>query len=271
VDTPRLSIQGISKRFVGRAGTEVEALAPVSLSICQGEFVSIIGPSGCGKSTLLNLVAGLATPTTGRMLLDGEPFEGPCADRGVVFQKYTLYPWLDVQDNISFGLKLAGVSAAARRETAHHFMGEMGLLEFARAYPAQLSGGMQQRVAIARALAVSPKVLLMDEPFGALDAQTRESMQELLLRVRSAEEMTVLFITHDIDEALYLSDRVHLMSARPGQIVAQFDPPGARHERDQARTSPEFLAMRREIRALLRHNATQVEEMVVSIGSAARQ
>ena len=257
MNAPRLSFQGVSKRFPGRGGVEVDALEPVCLDIHQGEFVSIIGPSGCGKSTLVNLAAGLTPTTTGRMLLDGVAFQGPSADRGVVFQKYTLYPWLDVRDNIGFGLKLAGSSAAACRAASEHFMGEMGLTEFAHAYPAQLSGGMQQRVAIARALAVSPRVLLMDEPFGALDAQTRESMQELLLRVRSAEEMTVLFITHDIEEALYLSDRVHIMSARPGRIVAQFIPPGAREERDQVRVSAEFLAMRQEIRALLRHDAPQ--------------
>ena len=253
----------MSKRFKTRAGADLEALAPISLDICQGEFVSIVGPSGCGKSTLLNLAAGLAVPTTGRMFLDAEPFEGPCADRGVVFQKYTLYPWLDVRDNIVFGLKLGGASAAARNAAAAHFIDEMGLSEFARAYPGQLSGGMQQRVAIARALATSPKVLLMDEPFGALDAQTRESMQELLLRVRSAEEMTVLFITHDIDEALYLSDRVHIMSARPGRMMAEFSPPGARYERDEVRFGPDFLAMRQEIRGLLRHDARQVEEILV--------
>jgi ABC-type nitrate/sulfonate/bicarbonate transport system ATPase subunit len=246
-----LRVAGVEKRFAAR-GSVIDALGPVSLDISRGQLVSIVGPSGCGKSTLLTIIAGLTPASAGTVMVDSQVVERPGADRGLVFQTYTLFPWLSVRDNVAFGLKLAGRAPAARKALADHFIDEMGLGEFTRAYPRELSGGMQQRVAIARALAASPTVLLMDEPFGALDSQTRESMQELLLRVQSVEQTTILFVTHDIDEALYLSDRVLVMSRRPGRFLAEFTPPGARAERDALRLTPLTLEVKREIHHLLR-------------------
>ena len=247
-----LRVDAVEKRFVRRRDETVQALGPVSMDIQPGELVTIVGPSGCGKSTLLGIIAGLVRASAGRVVLDGRSVDRPGADRGLVFQSYTLYPWLNVEDNITFGLRLAGRGRAERRQVADRFIGEMGLSGFGRAYPRELSGGMQQRVAIARALATSPRVLLMDEPFGALDSQTRESMQELLLRVQSLERTSVLFVTHDIDEALYLSDRVYVMSGRPGRLVAEFAMLGDRSVRESLRFNPAGLHRKREIHDLLR-------------------
>jgi len=202
----------------GADESEVIAVKDVSLNVQPGEFVSLIGPSGCGKSTLLSIVAGFVKPTKGEALLDGKAITRPGSDRGVVFQQYSLFPWLSVRKNVEFGLKMAGVEQNKRLTTARSLLDLAGLLSFENHYPDQLSGGMKQRAAIARTLAFDPKILLMDEPFGALDAQTRGLMQSELLRIWQRTPKTVIFVTHDVQEAVYLADRVAVMSARPGRI-----------------------------------------------------
>ena len=199
-------------------GGGVLALDDISLDVQEGQFGAIVGASGCGKSTLLNIVGGLVTPTEGEVRLDGEPIDGPGADRGMVFQSYTLYPWKTVRRNVEFGLALRRAPKEERRAVTDALIAQVGLEGFADAYPKALSGGMKQRVAIARALANDPKVLLMDEPFGALDAQTRVVMQELLLDIWERSRKTVLFVTHDIDEAILLADVVYVLSSRPGTL-----------------------------------------------------
>ncbi|MDQ0467877.1 ABC transporter ATP-binding protein [Labrys wisconsinensis] len=215
--TPKLHIAGLGKTFRGDRG-DVVALDGVTLDLAENEFVSLVGTSGCGKSTLLSIVAGLEEHDQGELLVDGQPIEGPGRDRGVVFQSYTLLPWLTAQGNVEFALKAAGRSAAEARAVAADHLALVGLTGFADAYPSELSGGMKQRVAIARALSYRPKMLLMDEPFGALDALTRHHMQELLARIWERHRLTVLFVTHDVEEAVYMSDRVAVMSNRPGRI-----------------------------------------------------
>ena len=212
-----VEIQTLSKRYEVDDG-EIVALSSISLTIEEGEFVCLLGPSGCGKSTLLKIVAGLIEPTGGSIRIDGRQVARPGPDRAVVFQDYALFPWMTVADNVEFGLAARGVDAARRRATSAELLKAVGLGDFATKYPHHLSGGMKQRVSIARALAVEPVLLLMDEPFGALDAQTRYVMQQELLRIWSAYRKTVLFVTHSIDEALYLGDRVVIMTARPGRI-----------------------------------------------------
>ena len=214
---PKLRVAGLGKTFAGR-GQPVEALRGVDLDIGHNEFVALVGTSGCGKSTLLSIAAGLDEQTAGRIEIDGQPIQGPGRDRGVVFQSYTLLPWLTALGNVEFALKAAGKSSAGARQIALEHLKLVGLTNFADAYPQQLSGGMKQRVAIARALSYRPQVLLMDEPFGALDALTRHHMQELLTRIWERDRTTVLFITHDVEEAVYLADRVAVMSNRPGRI-----------------------------------------------------
>jgi NitT/TauT family transport system ATP-binding protein len=214
MDAPKLSVSNLRKVFDGRAG-EVVALDGVDFEIAEKEFVTVIGTSGCGKSTLLSIIAGLEEETEGVVLVDGDYVIGPGRDRGVVFQSYTLFPWLTAQKNVEFALR--GPSRE-RAETAREHLDLVGLERFRDSYPSQLSGGMRQRVAIARALSYKPEVLLMDEPFGALDAQTRQLMQELLTKVWEEHRLTVMFVTHDIDEAVFLSDRVLVMTARPGKI-----------------------------------------------------
>jgi NitT/TauT family transport system ATP-binding protein len=215
----RVALRGVSKTFIDRKrGRETTALADVSLSIATGEFVCLLGPSGCGKSTILNLVAGFERATAGEVLLDGQAIAGPGPDRGMVFQQPLLFPWLNILDNITFGPRMAGVPAGKYLPPAREYIQLMGLSGFEQHYPYELSGGMQQRVALARAWIGEPELFLMDEPFGALDAQTRLMMQELLLRVWERARTTVLFVTHDIDEALFLADRIVVMSARPGRI-----------------------------------------------------
>jgi len=201
--------------------SEVEAVRHVSLRVEPGEFVSIIGPSGCGKSTLLNAVAGFLKPTGGTITVDGEAIGGPSADRGMVFQQYSLFPWKTVRENVEFGLKMKGKSKHQREIAARTLLGLAGLLAFENHYPDRLSGGMKQRVGIVRALATGPKMLLLDEPFGSLDAQTRVIMQQILTNMWQRLKISVLFVTHDIDEAIFLSDRVYCMTARPGTIKAE--------------------------------------------------
>jgi ABC-type nitrate/sulfonate/bicarbonate transport system ATPase subunit len=214
-----VSVRDVSRVFPGTQGQpETLALQSSSLEIADNDFVTVLGPSGCGKSTLLRIVAGLDFATTGQVLVDGTPVAGPGADRGMVFQSYTLFPWLTVRQNICFGLREKGVAEAKQKEVSEYFLQQVGLSGFDSHFPKMLSGGMQQRTALARALANDPKVLLMDEPFGALDHQTRELMQELLLSIWEKHNKTVLFVTHDIDEAIFMANRVVVMSARPGRI-----------------------------------------------------
>jgi NitT/TauT family transport system ATP-binding protein len=251
----RLRIDDVALRFGPKGGNEVTALERISLDVADQEFAVIVGPSGCGKTSLLRLVAGLIEPTQGSITLDGTLVTGPGRDRGMVFQSYTLFPWLTVRDNIEFGLKIAGVSPAERARVARHFISEVGLEGFEAAYPKHLSGGMMQRVALARALANDPAILLMDEPFGALDSQTRSLMQELLLGLWQNAHKTVLFITHDIDEAILLGDRVHVMTARPGRIKECIEVKIARPRSADTLTSAEFIAIKRRIMALIHDEA----------------
>ena len=251
--SPLLSIQGVSRTFISPKGQVTQALLPVDFDVQENDFVTILGPSGCGKSTMLRIVAGLDHPTSGRVLLGGRPVEGPGADRGMVFQSYTLFPWLTIEQNIRFGLRERGMPEAQQKERADYFIAKVGLRGFEQHFPKQLSGGMQQRTAIARALANDPKILLMDEPFGALDNQTRVLMQELLLGIWEAERKTVMFVTHDIDEAIFMANRVAVFSARPGRIKTELavDLPHPRHY--TIKTSPEFMDLKarltEEIRA----------------------
>ena len=250
----KLFIDNVSRIFPGaRRRAPTRALEPTNLTIPDNDFVTIIGPSGCGKSTLLRLVAGLDQPTTGQILLNGIPVSEPGPDRGMVFQSYTLFPWLTVADNIAFGLREKGTPAHRRTAIVREWLVRIDLVSFEHHYPKQLSGGMQQRTAIARALANDPAILLLDEPFGALDNQTRALMQELLLDIWERERKTVLFVTHDIEEAIFLASRVVVMTARPGRLKAdvRIDLPHPR--RYTIKTSPEFSALKarltEEIRA----------------------
>jgi NitT/TauT family transport system ATP-binding protein len=252
----KLELRQLRKTYASRQGA-TEALAPTSFIVGDGEFVTLLGPSGCGKSSTLSLIAGLERPSGGEILLDGVPVTGPGRERGMVFQNYTLFPWLTVAKNIEFSLGLAqnraAAGAVADERRAHALLALMGLEAFRGAYPRELSGGMKQRVAIARALTNRPKVLLMDEPFGALDAQTREELQELMLLLQEHEKTTVLFVTHDVEEALYLSSRILVFSARPGRIVRElvvpFGPPPGR--RAELKLTAEFTALKRELVGLL--------------------
>ncbi|WP_349236736.1 MULTISPECIES: ABC transporter ATP-binding protein [unclassified Devosia] len=223
------------------------ALENFNLQVFDGEFVTVVGPSGCGKSTAMNIAAGLLKPSSGQCLVDGKAVEGPGPERGVIFQQYALFPWLTVRQNVEFGLKLKGVERAERRRISDHYIGLVGLSDFADALPKQLSGGMKQRCAIARAYAVDPQVLLMDEPFGALDALTRVRMQNQLLDTWMRERRTVMFITHDVDEAVYLANRVVVMASRPGRLqeIIEVDLPYPRN--DEIRLSPQFAAIRNQV------------------------
>lgn len=239
----------------GLKGNLVDAVSGISLHVNPGEFVSIVGPSGCGKSTMLNAVAGFVKPSGGQVLLDGREIKGPGADRGMVFQQYSLFPWMSVRKNVEFGLKMAGKQRSERESAARTLLGLAGLLAFENHYPAQLSGGMRQRVGIVRALATSPQVLLMDEPFGALDAQTRVVMQEILTNMWQKFRLSVLFITHDIDESIFLSDRVYVMTARPGKIKAEIEIPLPRPRKPEMADSPEFLELRHLLHSLIREES----------------
>jgi NitT/TauT family transport system ATP-binding protein len=231
----------------------MRVLDEVSFDIREGEFVSIIGPSGCGKTTLMNLLGGFVKPSAGQVLLDGRPVRGPGPDRGVIFQEYGVFPWLTVRRNIEFGLKLSAgkVPAGERAAIVERYMGLMGLADFANHFPKHLSGGMRQRLALARAYAVRPQFLLMDEPFGALDAQTRSAMQDLLLEVLQKEGKTVMLITHSVEEAIYLSSRIVVVTARPARIRTIIDVPFGYPRAENVHEDPRFAALRAQIRELV--------------------
>jgi NitT/TauT family transport system ATP-binding protein len=233
----------------------VEAVCDASIRVNPGEFVSIVGPSGCGKSTLLNAVAGFLKPTEGDVSVDGEVVDGPGADRGMVFQQYSLFPWKTVKGNVEFGLKMKHLDKSSRDRAARTLLGLAGLTSFENKYPESLSGGMKQRVGIVRALATGPKVLLLDEPFGALDAQTRVIMQQILTNMWQRLKISVLFVTHDIDEAIFLSDRVYCMTARPGTIKAEIVIPLERPRQQAMMMSSEFLGLRRGLMSLIREES----------------
>jgi NitT/TauT family transport system ATP-binding protein len=249
-----IEIEGVSKEFA-KGERRVLALQNISLRVAEREFVAILGPSGCGKSTLLNMVAGFDRPTQGTVRVDGEEIFEPSPRRGVVFQEPALFPWFSVMENVLFGPKTQRQNAAEYKRHAAQIIEQVGLRGFEASYPAELSGGMRQRVGIARVLIMQPQVLLMDEPFGSLDAQTRMLMQELLLQVWERHHQTVLFITHDIEEALLLADRVCVMTARPGRIKKNIDVRIPRPRAIDVTTSPEFNALRREVLALIREES----------------
>jgi NitT/TauT family transport system ATP-binding protein len=266
--TPKVVFEDVRKDFTvkDRRGdgqtTRFTALDNIDLEIAAGEFVVLVGPSGCGKSTLLDLLGGLARPTAGRILLDGRPVTGPGLDRGIVFQQYALLPWRTAQGNVEFGLEATGVPRRRRSARAREFLDLVGLSGFEDRHPHELSGGMRQRVAIARSLAYDPDVLLMDEPFAALDAQTRESLQDELLRIWQRTGKTVVFITHGIEEAVYLGQRVDVMTSRPGRIK-QIVPValGSRTATDDLRSSPEFARHRHEIWSLLHDEVARAQQL----------
>lgn len=242
----KVKVDNVKKVFDSHGG-EVVALNGINLDIMENEFVTVVGPSGCGKSTLLNIIAGLTEPTSGAVYCDNKEIDGTGTERGVVFQQYALFPWLTVKGNVEFGLKIKGVPAKEREETAMKYIKMVDLEDFVDHYPKELSGGMKQRVAIARAYAVNPSVLLMDEPFGALDAQTRTQLQEELLQTWEQEKKTCFFITHDVDEAIILGQRVVIMSARPGRISEIVDV-NIPYPRTQAtKMTPEFLEIKNYI------------------------
>lgn len=241
-----ISLRAVTKVYDTTRGSTL-SLDRVSLEISRGEFITLVGPSGCGKSTVLNLIAGLLMPTSGDVLVDGRRVTGPGPDRGVIFQQYALFPWLTVQQNVEFGLRLQKLGREEREERARHYLRLVGLQDFGRALPKELSGGMKQRCAIARAYAVNPSLLLMDEPFGALDALTRVQMQDELLGTWQQERKTVVFITHDVDEAVYLASRVVVMSPRPGRISEIIDVPLPYPRNEELRLSPEFAEIRARV------------------------
>ena len=242
-----LLVQNLCKRFGDKT-----VLEDINFSMQSGEFVTFVGSSGCGKSTLLRLIAGLDHPSGGRIHVDGSPVEGPGPDRGMVFQKYSLYPWLNAADNVAFGMRLQGMTSNDVRDRTAYFLEVVGLQDAATKLPRELSGGMQQRVAIARALATNPSVLLLDEPFGALDLQIRETMQEFLLQLWQRTGLTVLLITHDVEEALVLAQRVHVLAPNPGRIIRSLDVTLDKSDLDQLRLSGEFLQLRRSLSGSLR-------------------
>ena len=251
---PLIRLENVSKVFVTDE-VETHALSAVHFDVKKGEYLSIAGPSGCGKSTLLNAVAGFLKPTRGGVAVDDDPVAGPSADRGMVFQQYSLFPWKTVRENVEFGLKMKGMERSKRETSARTLLGLAGLLAFENQYPDNLSGGMKQRVGIIRALATGPKVLLLDEPFGSLDAQTRLIMQQILTNMWQRLKTSVLFVTHDIDEAIFLSDRVYCMTARPGSIKAEIPIPLERPRQQSMMMSSEFLALRRGLMSLIREES----------------
>ena len=274
-----IQTENVRKTFSAKAARkgsaeEFVALENINLKIKAGEFFVIVGPSGCGKSTLLDLLGGLTRPTSGCILIGGATVTGPALDRGLVFQQYALFPWRTAQKNVEFGLEAKGVPARERADRANRFLDMVGLAEFRDRYPHELSGGMKQRVAIARSLAYDPDVLLMDEPFAALDAQTREILQGELLRIWEESGKTIVFITHGIDEAVYLGQRVAVMTSRPGRIKQVIDIPLASRLHDEdLRATPEFSRLRHEVWSLLRDEFRRAEvlerDRVSGAGTAA--
>ena len=242
-----LLVQNLCKRFGDKT-----VLEDINFSMQSGEFVTFVGSSGCGKSTLLRLIAGLDRPSSGSIHVDGSTVQGPGPDRGMVFQKYSLYPWLNAADNVAFGMRLQGMTSADVRNRTAYFLEVVGLQDAATKLPRELSGGMQQRVAIARALATNPSVLLLDEPFGALDLQNRETMQDFLHKLWQRTGLTVLLITHDVEEALVLAQRVHVLAPNPGRIIRSLDVTLDKSDLDQLRLSAEFLQLRRSLATSLR-------------------
>ena len=255
----KLHIHNVSKTYRSD-GQEVLAIDEIDLKIKNKEFATILGPSGCGKSTLLRIVAGLIKPTKGIVRLDGNVISRPGQDRGMVFQSYTLFPWLTVTRNIQFGLEISGMAKVKQEQIAQEFVEKVGLKGFEKTYPRGLSGGMKQRVAIARALANNPAILLLDEPFGALDAQTRALMQELLTQIWEELHKTILFVTHDVEEAIFLSDRVFIMTARPGKIKAEIDIPLERPRSYEIKATESFLNLKKQALALIREEAIKATQ-----------
>ena len=247
----KLKVENLSKKFDTPNG-EILALNKINFQIFRREFISVIGPSGCGKTTLIRTLAGLEFPSSGNVFLEGKKMEGPGAERGMVFQDYTLFPWLSVKKNVMFGLEIKGLGKLKAEAEAMEWLDIVGLGKFADAYPEQLSGGMKQRVAIARSLANRPEILFLDEPFGALDAQTRSSMQAYLLKIWQNVDVTVFFVTHDLDEAIYLSDRILVLRANPGEIDELIEVPVPRPRAPGQFLSPEFLATKKRLEELIR-------------------
>ena len=247
----KLKVEDLSKKFDTPKG-EILALNKINLQIHRREFITVIGPSGCGKTTLIRILAGLDFPTSGNVLLEGKKMEGPSAERGMVFQDYTLFPWLSVKKNVMFGLEIKGLGSLKAEAEAMEWLEIVGLAKFADAYPGQLSGGMKQRVAIARSLANRPEILFLDEPFGALDAQTRASMQAYLLKIWQNVDVTIFFVTHDLDEAVYLSDRILVLRSNPGEIDELIEVPVPRPRDPGQFLTPEFLATKKRLEELIR-------------------
>ncbi len=252
---PRLRIRDLGVTYIDRAGKATEAVREITLDIIDkpgtGEIIVFLGPSGCGKSTILKAVAGILPPTRGEVLVDGQPVLDVGRDRGMVFQAYTSFGWLTVRDNVEYGLRLRGVSKKERREASDKYLKAVGLLEFADRFPKDLSGGMKQRVAIARTLINKPKIVLMDEPFGALDPQTRWGMQSLMLDVSRTEDNTILFVTHDVSEAVYVADTIYVLSPRPTHILHRVDVPFFTNRNISLKSAPEFRTVEKKLLDLL--------------------
>lgn len=259
-----LKVDNLTRKFRTPKG-EITALKDISFQVHRREFISVVGPSGCGKSTLIRIIAGLDFPTSGDVYLKYKHVEGPGADRGMVFQNYTLFPWLSVKKNVMFGLELQGRDSSEAESEALQWIDIVGLAKFAEAYPSQLSGGMKQRVAIARSLANQPEILLMDEPFGALDAQTRASMQSYLLQIWRNVDVTILFVTHDLDEAVYLSDRILVLRANPGEIDEFIEVPIPRPRNPEDFLSTELLATKKRLEELIHPPSENKEEETLPI------
>ncbi|MEL6129044.1 MAG: ABC transporter ATP-binding protein [Cyanobacteria bacterium J06627_3] len=254
-----VNVEGISMIF-SRQGHSNQVLDSINLQIKPGELACLLGPSGCGKSTLLNIIAGFIRPTAGYVMVDQQPVKKPGADRGFVFQQYSLLPWKTTFQNIEFGLKIKGVPKSEREDMVGEYLNLVGLAKYRNAYPSQLSGGMQQRASIVRALVNSPSVLLMDEPFAALDAQTRHMMQELLLTIWSTLKTTVIFVTHDIEEAVFLGDRIFVMGVQPGRIKAELEVPLTRPRHVDDMLTPEFTQLNRQVFELIREETLKSME-----------